>query len=129
MVGSDGGHGHGDGHGQHPQQQLTYDQVMADPVLRERLYKQKLQQNRMRVAVQIFALAVCFLFFWFYGRAIDEYLDPPSDHHAAVQARLRSAHSADGEETTDNQVASVVPCGVVAFKASPFKRPTNVDVN
>ena len=98
------GHGSAHGHGQHQQQprEMTYDQVMADPVLRERLQKQRKNQKRMRGAIQIFALIACFSFFWFYGGAIDEYLDPPADHHAAVQARLRAAHSTTTSTTTSN---------------------------
>ena len=97
------GHGGAHDHDQHQQpREMTYDQIMADPVLRrERLQKQK---QGMRGAIQIFAFIACFSFCWFYAGVIDEYLDPPADHHAAVQARLRAAHST----TIDNTFKSGV---------------------
>ena len=78
----------GHGHGQHT---MTYEQAMSDPILRARIKKQMLRKKRIQLFVRILSGALCVAFFWFYGKAIDEYLDPPKDHKDAVQARLRSA--------------------------------------
>jgi FKBP-type peptidyl-prolyl cis-trans isomerase FklB len=88
--------GHGHAHGQQQQQQqqptMTYEQAMRDPVMRGKIIAKKKRAKYIRLGSQILFFLVCFSLFWFYGRSVDEYLDPPKDRPDAVKARLRAAH-------------------------------------
>lgn len=93
-------HGHSHGQQHQPQQRMTYEQAMRDPQMRAKILAQRKRQKLIKNGSLLLCLLTCFALFWFYGKSLDEYLDPPKDRPSAVQARLRAAHG-NGERLND----------------------------